>query len=139
MFARACSWCGTTITGSRRNTCSAACGKSVLTQVQAKFAEQSSQRMRKYNHTNHPGLTPEANGKRSQTRKRQRAEEIAWEREHPLPVELERFAKEIAPRLEEASAGAIARLTGLSVTHCARIKRGERVPHPRWWDPLETL
>lgn len=87
----------------------------------------------------HPGLTPEANRKRSEKRRVQRAEELAWDREHPEPVDREWFAKEIAPKLQTLSARAIARATGLSVSHCAKVKRGERVPHPRLWAALAEL
>jgi hypothetical protein len=27
----------------------------------------------------------------------------------------------------------------MSLAHCARIKRGEVVPHPRWWEVLARL
>jgi predicted transcriptional regulator len=30
----------------------------------------------------------------------------------------------------------LARRTGLSVAYCARIRRGEEVPHLRWWARL---
>jgi hypothetical protein len=86
----------------------------------------------------HPAFSPEANERRKATRIKQRAAELAWDREH-APVDRERFAIEIAPMLAEMSARAIARATGLSVTYCAAIKRGERVPHPRWWLLLRAL
>ncbi len=92
--------------------------------------------MRRLDRDTHPGLTAEANAKRSETRKAQRAAELAWEGEHPGPPDLEYFKTAIAPRLEAMSAGAISRATGLSVAYCAEVKRGERVPHPRWWDTL---
>jgi CRISPR-associated endonuclease Cas1 len=137
---RACSWCGEAVLGSRkRKTCSEACRDKVLAQVHLGFAATSSERMRRYDRTNHPGLTPEANRKRSETRKRQRAEELTWEREHPGRVDPRLFTNEVLPKLDGLSARAVARATGLSVGHCARIKRGERVPHPRWWLLLDTL
>lgn len=95
--------------------------------------------MRRYDRTNHPGLTPEANRKRSETRKRQRAEELAWEREHPDQVDHDWFAKEVAPRLAALSPSAIARATGLSVSHWVKVRKGERLPHPRWWPILAKL
>lgn len=76
--------------------------------------------------------------RRIATRTQQRAAELAWEQENPL-VDRDSFAAEIAPKLVELSARAIARATGLSVSYCAAIKRGERVPHPRWWDALEEV
>lgn len=57
----------------------------------------------------HPGLTPEANRKRSEKRRAQRADELAWDRQHPEPVDREWFRREVAPRLSQVSARAIAR------------------------------
>lgn len=31
------------------------------------------------------------------------------------------------------------RATGLSVAYCSRIKRGDRTPHPRWWQRLVVI
>lgn len=132
--ARACSWCGSpTMLG--RQSCSSECAERVLGQVHEQFAARSSERMREFaGRSDHPGLTPEANRKRSATRRKQRAEELAWDRAHPETVDREWFATEVAPGLEGVSARALARATGLSVGHCAKVKRGERVPHPAWWD-----
>jgi hypothetical protein len=84
----------------------------------------------------HPGLTPEANRKRSEKRRTQRAAELAWDREHPEPVDREWFVREIVPKLRGQSSRALARATGLSVSHWAKVKKGERVPHPMWWAVL---
>jgi CRISPR-associated endonuclease Cas1 len=138
--SRACSWCGAPIGGaSKRSTCSEACESSILARVHAAFVARSSQRMRNYDRTNHPGLTPQANAKRSQTRRAQRAEELAWEQAHPEGFSHEEFVGTILPRLKGYSAGAIAALTGLSVSYCSAILKGERVPHPRWWRRLRDL
>ena len=37
------------------------------------------------------------------------------------------------------SLGAMRRATGLSLSYCAQIKQGQRVPHPRYWQPLYSL
>jgi hypothetical protein len=95
--------------------------------------------MRGFDRTNHPGLTPAARQKRSETRRAQPAAELAWEREHPEPVDREVFRREIAPMLANLSASAISRATGLWVRYCGEIKRGERVPHPRWWEEFKEL
>jgi hypothetical protein len=88
---------------------------------------------------NHPALTDQAQERRRATRREQRAAELAWEREHPGPVERDRFITEIAPRIAGMSARAISRASGLSVSYCAELKRGERVPHPRWWALFERV
>ena len=49
------------------------------------------------------------------------------------------FMSDIAPGLASTSALAIARATGLSASYCGEIKRGERVPHPRWWAALRQV
>ena len=77
------------------------------------------------------------NEHRRATRNARRAEELDWERAHPGPVAPERFQKEVVPKLQALTARAIARATGLSVSYCAQVKRGERVPHPRWWDVMD--
>jgi hypothetical protein len=118
---------------------SRACADHALAQSHEQFAAAASQRMRGFDRTNHPGLTPAARQKRSETRKAQRAAELAWEREHPGPVDREEFTRDIAPTLASLSANAISRATGLSVRYCGQIKRGERVPHPRLWATLGGL
>jgi transcriptional regulator with XRE-family HTH domain len=64
---------------------------------------------------------------------------LAWDREHPEPIDRERFAREVAPKLCGLSARTLARATGLSVSHWSKVKRGERVPHPRLWAALAEL
>ena len=123
-----------------RQTCSSDCADRVLGQVHEQFAAASSERMRQFaGRSDHPGLTPEANRKRSEKRRSQRAAELAWDRAHPGPVVRELFAREIAPRLRTISARSLALATGLSVSHCAKVKKGERVPHPKWWPALLQL
>lgn len=95
--------------------------------------------MRHLHRDDHPALTTEANAKRSATRKAQREAELVWAREHREAPDIEYFRKAIAPSLEGVSARAISRAIGLSVAYCASIKRGERVPHPRWWAVLASL
>lgn len=88
---------------------------------------------------NHPALTPQAQERRRATRRAQRAAELAWERQHPDPADVTYFKREVAPGLQAVPTRAMARATGLSVSYCAEIKRGERVSHPRWWPILTSL
>jgi CRISPR-associated endonuclease Cas1 len=134
---RACAWCGSPArTG--KPTCSATCAERMLVQSHEQFAAAGSERLRRFDQSNHPGRTPAARQKQRETRRAQRIAELAWEREHPGPVDRDGFARDIAPKLEGMSARAIARATGLSAGYCATIKRGERVPHPRWWQMLQS-
>lgn len=87
----------------------------------------------------HPAQAVDANERRRSTRREQRAAELAWEAEHPEPADRTMFQREVLPRLQCVSARGLSRATGLSVAYCAQVKRGERVPHPRWWATLESL
>jgi CRISPR-associated endonuclease Cas1 len=129
---RACSWCGGSVAG-KRKTCSRRCEMHVQAEAAKRFATASSERMKELHRTGHPARSEEANRKRSETRRRQRAEELAWERGHPEPPNHAHFATEIAPRLAAISATELARVTELSVGYWAEVKRGKRIPHPRWW------
>jgi CRISPR-associated endonuclease Cas1 len=135
----ACSWCGSPALPGRK-TCGSECANRVLGQIHEQFAAKSSERMRRFaGRSDHPGLTPEANRKRCEKRRVQRAEELAWDREHLEVVDREWFAREIGPKLEGQSARALARATGLSISHCSKVKKGERVPHPMWWQTFSAL
>ena len=122
--AKRCGWCG----GKRlpgRATCSEDCATKTLAKKHEQFAAASSERLRRLaRQDRHPALTPEANRRRRATRNVRRAEELEWEHAHPEPVEAGRFAVDVLPKLQ--------------VSYCAEIKRGERVPHPRWWPTLRV-
>lgn len=49
------------------------------------------------------------------------------------------FRTSVLPAIQGVSLGALARRTGLSVPYLARVRRGEEVPHPRWWELLTGL
>jgi hypothetical protein len=61
---------------------------------------------------------------------------LEWEREHPDAADPEQFSSELLPHLIDVSARKLSRRTGLSAGYWAQVKRGERVPHPRWWSDL---
>lgn len=87
----------------------------------------------------HPAMTPEANERRRITSNRRRVEELEWMQAHEAPPNSDYFIAEVLPGLRSVSARAIGRATGLSVSYCAQIQRGERVPHPRWWSAMRNL
>lgn len=68
---------------------------------------------------------------------RRRREEVEWDRTHDKP-DAEVFTREILPLLEGVPLSKLKAATGLSVTMCARIRRGY-VPHPRHWDGLRQV
>ena len=63
----------------------------------------------------------------------------AWDAQQedapPLDVEWSEIVAGLAP----VSLGVMQRATGLSLTYCAQIKRGQRVPHASYWAPLAAL
>lgn len=63
----------------------------------------------------------------------------AWQREHPWPSDLGRFEREILPAIADVPIRDLIEATGLSDAYCRRIKRGQVVPHPMWWDALAEL
>jgi hypothetical protein len=68
---------------------------------------------------------------------RRRREEIEWNRTHEKPGQ-DVFTREILPLLQGVSLSKMKAATGLSVTMCARTRRGY-VPHPRHWEKLRRL
>jgi len=61
----------------------------------------------------------------------------AWQRANPWPTDPDRFTRDVQPHLETVSVAALVAATGLSAAYCRRIKRGEVVPHPMWWEAIE--
>jgi CRISPR-associated endonuclease Cas1 len=136
---RRCRWCGGPPLP-RRATCCDECAERILADKHREFGAASSERMRRLaQEPDHPAQTKKANAKRSATRKAQRAAELAWDAEHQESPDPEWYASEVFPSLSRASARSIARATGLSVSYCAQLQRGERVAHPRWWQVLRGL
>ena len=68
---------------------------------------------------------------------RRRQEEIEWDRTHEKP-DPEVFTCKILPLLEGVPLSKMKAATGLSVTMCARVRRGY-VPHPRHWGALRLI
>jgi hypothetical protein len=79
----------------------------------------------------------EARRKLGEANARRRREEIEWDRTHDKP-DPSVFTREILPLLEGVSLSKMKAATGLSVTMCARVRRGY-VPHPRHWAALRQL
>lgn len=67
---------------------------------------------------------------------RPRAEQRVWDLEHPDRTDPDLYRREIIPGVEQMSLKAIQRATGLSAGYSTKIRRGEVVPHPRWWDAM---
>ena len=84
-----------------------------------------------------PWDSEEARRKLGEANALRRREEIECDRTHDKPDPAV-FRREILPLLEGVSLGKMKAATGLSLTMCARVRRGY-VPHPRHWEALRLL
>jgi hypothetical protein len=64
---------------------------------------------------------------------------VQWEQRHEFDANPDYFKRNILPRLQGVSLLTIKRATGLSLDYCSKIRRGLRVPHPRYWDLIKTI
>lgn len=93
-------------------------------------------RMRAEGHD--PSATPEARRKIGASNLRHSERRAAWEMEHPVHPPPGEFTERILPRIQGIPLRAISDATGLSLTQCARIRKGLAVPHPMHWDTFEN-
>lgn len=63
----------------------------------------------------------------------------AWRRTHEWPEDMGAFGREILPTLSAVAPATIVATTGLSSGYVRRVKAGEVVPHPMWWDQLREI
>jgi len=80
-----------------------------------------------------PGHTSETHRKMGAKNAIRRREESAWDAVHEQP-DLSIFGREILPAIQTVPLRRLAAATGLSVTYCGQVRRGDLVPHPRHWD-----
>jgi CRISPR-associated endonuclease Cas1 len=134
-----CMECGASFAG-RRRTCGEACEKLARGRKQITWFVGAGARklaaMRERG--TDPAHSASARAKVGATVSRRRAEIAAWQ-----PAEGERtdeayYRATVLPRLTGISTSQLSRATGLSLGYCGRIKRGEVVPHPRWWRELDV-
>ena len=85
-----------------------------------------------------PSHGGEAARKRGATNARKNRAALAWESENGRP-DSEAFRQTILPGLRNIPVKRIRAATGLSLTYCSAIRKGERVPHPQHWAGLATL
>jgi CRISPR-associated endonuclease Cas1 len=64
--------------------------------------------------------------------------EAEWERKHGK-ADPAIFQLEILPAIQAIPTRTLVEATGLTRAYCARVLKGERVPHPRHWDALAVL
>ncbi len=83
-----------------------------------------------------PTATPEARSKIGATNRAQSERRAEWERTHEERPDPSTFRAEVLPKIQEAPLRRLAEATGLSLTHCAKIRAGLVVPHPMHWEAL---
>jgi len=86
-----------------------------------------------------PVRTPQARRKAGESRRRRHAERTEWEGKHPERPDPESFRTTILPGIQNVPVRRLARVTGLSIHYCALVRRGDRVPHPMWWEAFASL
>jgi len=72
-------------------------------------------------------------------RSRRAAEMRAWEGAHPVIPSPHVFARDIFPMLAAVSARDVRSVTGLSISYCRRVLRGQYIPHAMHWEALQAL
>jgi hypothetical protein len=88
---------------------------------------------------NDPRRSPAVNRARGEVISEGHRRNRSWAREHPGRRDEAWFKREIAPKLDGFSLKEIAKVTGLSLTACSRIRSGLRIPHPRHWAAFLAL
>src|SRR5262249_48454474 len=83
--------------------------------------------------------TEPAQARRRATQLERARARAAWDAqtENTLPQDV--AWSDVLAGLASVSLGAMRQTTGLSLSYCAQIKQGQRVPHPRYWQPLQSL
>jgi hypothetical protein len=137
MVPNACRECGEILRSRTRSLCDACAFEHRIGIQQAGRANLS--KMRAQGEAD-PARTPKARAKLRTTQARQARERAEWERNHPgeKPDPAD-FRAKVLPGLAGISVAQIARETGLSTVQAWYIRKGERVPHPRFWPALAAL
>jgi CRISPR-associated endonuclease Cas1 len=138
MVPNACRECGEILRSRTRALCDACAFEHRVGSVQ-RVGRANLSKMRAQGEAD-PARTPEAQAKLGATQAKRARERAEWERTHrkekPDPAV---FRAEILPGLAGIPVARIARETGLSTVQAWYIRRGERIPHPRFWPVLAAL
>jgi hypothetical protein len=62
-----------------------------------------------------------------------------WQAAHRTIPASHVFTESVWPRLKDVSAQQVRAATGLSISYCRRVLRGQYIPHPMHWDALRKL
>jgi len=89
------------------------------------------------------GADPAHGGKARRLRSTRNSEvqkaNLAWERVQTRIPEPEEFTRSVLPMLQGVQVGKVVKASGLSWAYCSKIKKGQFAPHPRHWEPLESV
>lgn len=86
-----------------------------------------------------PAQTDEAKAKRVAAYKSRKDAARTWTKENPGPHDHAVYRAKILPLLARVTLPQMMRATGLTSGYCWKIRRGERIPHPMYWDALRRL
>lgn len=134
-----CVVCGTPVRRRADRTCGPACEKQARVAAGQSGGAKLATTMRQLRDEGRdPTATPEARANLAASTARRRAEQRAWDLAHPERPDPEIYRRDVFPEVERMSLKEIGKATGLSQGYCARVRRGELVPHPRWWEALRV-
>src|SRR5262249_15801171 len=137
-----CRQCGAPLRNNRSLFCAAACRETYAQEVnRPKFEAAGTARLAELRAEGRdPSKTAEALRKVASTQQERAAARAQWEADHAdETADPELFRRQVWPRLRCVSLTAMRRATSLSLSYCAQIKKGQRVPHPSYWQPLKRL
>lgn len=86
-----------------------------------------------------PTATTQARSKIGATNRAQSERRAEWERTHEERPDPSTFRAEVLPKIQEVPLRRLAEVTGLSITHCAKIRAGLVVPHAMHWEAFANL
>jgi CRISPR-associated endonuclease Cas1 len=133
---RRCSWCSAAVSEKRR-TCSPACAQGARdAQDKTPFYAAGPARLRELRAAGVEPVGPEALARMGLRQSERQVQENAWNAAHPERGDPKTFRRDVLPAIQGVPLRELARRTGLSVAYCARIRRGDEVPHERWWARL---
>jgi CRISPR-associated endonuclease Cas1 len=127
---RSCVQCGSILSAPRRRYCDTC--RPVIGDFQASGTEALAAARANADDPAHGGDVARIRGEKWRARRRLEAE---WEREHDRPDSSD-FRERIWPLIHDLPTRRIVEVTGMTRAYCSKIKRGELVPHPRWWEAL---
>jgi hypothetical protein len=87
-----------------------------------------------------PSYGDTAGARRGASVARRKLEVREWEAAHPgTMADPTVFEREILPTIQSVALSDLVRATGLTAGYLSRIRRGDRVPHPRHWPGFRSV